>query len=157
MNPKQNIFSRIGNTIIAVMLACAFAIVAALPAANAATPNYSTAIGGVVLIPLQLSGQVTATTTSVVKFAMPFKAKIIGVSATARASGGTSPTLTVDLLDDTVSALSAPLSITAGTVAEATIANAAVADESIMSVNLAITGTSPTWNDITILVTVIRE
>lgn len=157
MNSQPNIFTRIGNTIIAAAIACVFAIVAALPAATAATPNYSTAIGGVVVIPLQLSGQVTTTTTNVVKFAMPFKAKIIGVSATARASGGTSPTLTIDLLDDTVSALSAPLAITAGTVAEATIANAAVADESIMSVNLAIAGTSPTWNDITILVTIIRE
>lgn len=127
------------------------------PPAIAATTNYSTAIGGVVVIPFNISGQYTATTASVVKFAMPFKCRLIGVGATARASGGTSPTLTVNLLDDTVSALSSAISITAGTYSEGTITNAVVADESVMTVDFTITGTSPTWNDITIFITAVRE
>ena len=41
--------------------------------------------------------------------------------------------------------------ITAGTVAEGALANIGVADEAAMTVDLTIGGTSPTWNDITIL------
>ena len=123
----------------------------------AATPNYGVAIPGVVVIPFHISGQYTATTASVIKFAMPFKCRLVGIGATARASGGTSPTLTVDVLDDTVSVLSSTISITAGTYSEGTIANAAVADESVMTVTLTIGGTSPTWNDITVFITAVRE
>ena len=149
---------KITNFILGALLALAVSIGAfTAPATVAATPNYSTAISGVLVIPFHVSGQYTATTTSVVKFAMPFKCRLIGVGATARASGGTSPTLTVDLKDDTVSTLSSAISITAGTWSEGTIANAVVADESVMTVDLTIGGTSPTWNDITVLVTCVRE
>lgn len=123
--------------------------------AEAATPNYAPD-KPVVLMPFHVSGQYTASTTAVIKFALPFKAKLIGISATARASGGTSPTLTVDLKQATVTVLSAPISITAGTVAEGTITTATLTDEASITVDLAITGTSPTWNDITILVTLVR-
>lgn len=139
-------------------LATLLTLTALLPApVNAATQNYSVAINGVVVIPFHISGQYTATTANVVKFAMPFPCRIIGVGATARASGGTSPTLTVNLLDDGVTTLSSAIAITAGTYAEGTVANAVVADESVMTVDLTIGGTSPTWNDITVLVTVVRE
>lgn len=134
--------------------------VAVLPAlqprpAEAATQNYITDVS-VQVIALHISGQYTATTDPVSKFKMPFPCRIVGVSATARASGGTTPTLTVDLEDDTVSVLSSAISVTAGTVSEGTIANAAVVDESVMEVVLTIGGTTPTWNDITVLVTVVR-
>lgn len=125
------------------------------PMVEAATPNYQ--IGNVEVLSFQLSGQYTTTTASVVKFALPFPAKLVGVTATARASGGTTPTLTVDVKNGGTSALSAPVSITAGTVAEATIVNSTLADESVMTVDLAIGGTSPTWNDITLLLTVVRR
>lgn len=128
-----------------------------VPAAVAASTNFAISQPGVVVIPFHISGQYTATAANVVKFAMPFKCRLIGVGATARASGGTSPTLTVDLKDDTVSALSAAISITAGTYSEGTIANAVVADESVMTVDITIGGTSPTWNDITIFITAVRE
>lgn len=140
------------------LIAAAIAMLALfLPPAMAATPNYSQAVAGVEVIPIQLSGQYTANVTAVTRFALPFPARVVGVSASARASGGTSPTLTVDLLDDGTSILSSPVSVTAGSVAEATISTAAVADESVMTVNLAIGGSSPTWDDITLFVTVIRQ
>ncbi len=147
---KKNIFK---SVFAFVILALAFACT---PVA-AATQNYSLAIPGVVTIPLQLSGQYTATETDVVTFALPFKARVLGVTASARASGGTSPTLTVDVQDDGTTILSAPLSVTAGSVSEATISAPSVADESVVTVDLAITGTSPTWDDVTVLLTVIRE
>lgn len=154
----KQILKKLSAFILGALLALTMFIGAfTAPAAMAATQNYGIAIPGIVVIPFHVSGQYTATTTSVIKFAMPFKCRLIGIGATARASGGTSPTLTVDLKDDTVSALSAPISITAGTYSEGTIANASIGDESVMTVDLTIGGTSPTWNDITIFVTVIRE
>jgi len=123
--------------------------------ALAATPNYSPATP-VVVLPFHISGQYTATTAGVVKITLPFKAKLIGISATARASGGTTPTLTVDLKQGASSVLSAPISITAGTVAEGTITTSTLADESTITVDLTIGGTSPTWDDIMVLVTVAR-
>ena len=108
-------------------------------------------------IVLTLNRQYTSTTTNVVKFTLPYKAQLLGVSATARASGGTSPTLTVDVMEGGVTVLSAPISITAGTVAEGTVTDAALADEALMTVNLAIGGTSPTWDDITVTLTVVRN
>lgn len=137
----------------------ALAMLFAAFAAPAATPNYALAIPGVVVIPFHISGQYTATTANVVKFNMPFKCRLVGVGATARASGGTTPTLTVDLKDDTVSVLSSAISITAGTYSEGTIvtANQPVLDESVMTVDFTIGGTSPTWNDITVFITVVRE
>lgn len=136
---------------ILAVVACAW-----VAPAGAATTNYSAAVPGVQVIPLHISGQYTATTNPAAKFAIPFGCKLVGISATARASGGTSPTLTVDLEDDGTSVLSSAISITAGTVSEGTISSATIADESVLEVVLTIGGTSPTWNDITVLLTVVR-
>ncbi len=137
------------------LLALVLAMPVMWPASQAATQNYATGVE-TEIISLHISGQYTATTDPVAKFAMPYRCRVVGISATARASGGTTPTLTVDVEDDTVSVLSSAISITAGTVAEGTIANPAVADESVMEVILTIGGTTPTWNDITVLITVVR-
>tara|TARA_R110002096_G_scaffold172484_6_gene346183 strand:- start:661 stop:1107 length:447 start_codon:yes stop_codon:yes gene_type:complete len=147
----NSVFKSIKHLLVAIML-MTFCVMA-----SAATQNYSTAVPGVVVIPLHLDGQFTATTNPVAKFAIPFGAKLIGVSANARASGGTSPTLTVDVEDDGTSVLSSAISITAGTISEGTIANATIADESVIEVVLTIGGSSPTWDDITVLMTVVRN
>lgn len=124
--------------------------------ASAATPNYAITAQEQV-IPFHISGQYTATTAGVVKFTLPYPVKLVGVSTTARASGGTTPTLTVDVKEGGTSVLSAPISVTAGTVAEGTITDASLADEATITVDLTIGGTSPTWNDITLLLTVVRR
>lgn len=146
------------NNMIAVAM---IALCALMPVASvqvhAATPNVTPGAGQVVVIPFHISGQYTASTTAVVRFAMPFPCTILGVGASARASGGTSPTLTVDLLKTAVSVLSAPISVTAGSYTEGTVSTATVADEAAITVNLAITGTSPTWNDIVVFITVVRR
>lgn len=146
----KSVFKFIDIFLVAILLMFTFSV-------PAATQNYSTAVPGVVVVPLHFDGQFTATTNPVAKFILPFGAKLIGVSANARASGGTSPTLTVDLEDDGTSVLSSAISITAGTVSEGTIANASIADESVMEVVLTIGGTSPTWDDITVLLTLVRN
>jgi hypothetical protein len=129
--------------------------VTAMPT-QAATPNYNLN-SQVEVIPFHISGQYTTSTTAVAKFALPFPAKLIGVSTTARASGGTTPTLTVDVKSGGTTVLSAPISVTAGAVSEGTITTTTLADEATITVDLTIGGTSPTWNDITLLLTVVRR
>lgn len=140
-------------TVAALMLA-----LAAAPAAPAiaATPNIAVGAGQVMVLPLFIAGQRTATVTPI-KFAMPQACDMIGVGATARASGGTTPTLTVDVHDDGASILSSAISITAGTWSEGTISSAAISDESVMTVVLTIGGTTPTWDDITVVLTCSRK
>ncbi len=123
---------------------------------QAATKNYSEVIGGIQVIPIALGGQYTATAATV-KFVMPFKAEVLGVSATARASGGTGPILEVDVTEGGTSILSSPMSITAGSVTEGTVSDTSIADESTLGIQLNIRGVdSPTWNDITTLMTIRR-
>jgi hypothetical protein len=109
------------------------------------------------IIPFHISGQYTATTASVVRFKLPYPVKLVGVSATARASGGTTPTLAIDVKEAGNTVLSAPVAITAGTVSEGTVTDSLLADESTITADLTIGGTSPTWNDIVLLLTVVRR
>jgi len=115
------------------------------------------AVGDMEVMTFHVSGQYTATTAGVVKFLMPMPARLIGVSANARASTGTTPTLTVDVKQGGVSVLSAPVSLTAGTPAEGTITTPLITDEATITVDFTIGGTTPTWNDMTILLTFIRN
>ena len=139
--------------LLALAVACASFFA---PAVLADTPNFPVSTP-VQMVPLVISGQYTATTAGVVQVKLPFRAKLVGVSASARASGGTSPTLTVNVKQGASSVLSAPISVTAGSVAEGSIASAQLADESTLTVDLTIGGTSPTWNDITVLLTLARN
>ncbi len=137
-----------------LLLVSLLAFVSMIGVAPAATQNYSLGTP-VTMLPIMISGQRTASVTNVAKFTIPAKMKLIGVSATARASGGTTPTLTVDVLAASTSLLSAPVSVTAGAVAEATIATSAIPDETVLNISLAITGTSPTWDDISVMLVLV--
>jgi hypothetical protein len=151
---KTSIFKRAVAMIAIVFTALMAAVVPGISLAQ--TVNYAPQIAGVMVIPFHVSGQYTATTTGVVRFQLPFRARVLSVQANARASGGTSPTLTVDVLNNATSILTAPVAITAGTVAFAAIATPILPDEATVNVNFAIGGTSPTWNDITVMLTVLR-
>jgi len=145
------------RALVGILFAAALSVLPPLAVpANAATTNYNLSVQQVV-IPFHISGQYTATTAGVARFALPFPAKLVGVSTSARASGGTSPTLTVDVKAGGTTVLSAPVAVTAGAVSEATITTSNLADEAVITVDLTIGGTSPTWNDITVLLTVVRK
>ncbi len=122
-----------------------------ISSAEAATTNVSPGSAGYMQIPFHISGQYTANTTAVAKWIAPMPCEVYHASATARASGGTSPTLSV-VLKNGASTVSTIGPITAGTISEGTLANTTVADEAVFTIDLTIGGTSPTWNDITVLV-----
>lgn len=152
---------KLRNTFLAAALALAAAMLLSLPAlvpsTHAAAPNVAVGAGQVAVFPLHISGQYTATTAAVARFNIPFPCDMLGVGASARASGGTSPTLTVDVKEAGTTILSAPITVTAGSYSEGTITDSAIADEAAITVDLAITGTSPTWNDIVVLLTCSRK
>ena len=124
--------------------------------ADAATQNYSEVVTGVQIVSLPIMGTYTATRTGIITFQIPFKAKVLGVSAKARASSGTTPTLTVDVKEGGVSILSAPFSVYSSAVTEGTISDKTIADEATVTVDLTIGGTSPVWQDITTILTLRR-
>lgn len=122
-----------------------------------ATTNYGGHVPGILCIPFVFSGQRTASVTAIARFTLPFAASVLGVQATARASGGTTPTLTVDIMEGGTTLLSTPVAVTAGAVADAVVTDSALADEAAMTINLAIGGTNPTWDDIMVLLTLMRN
>lgn len=147
---------KITHYVLGLVLALCVGLGASMSPAQAATPNYSPAITGVTVIPFHLSGQYAASTTAVMRFAMPFGCRLIGAGASARASGGTSPTLAVDIKEAGTTVLSSAIAVTAGSYSEGTITDSAIADEAVITADLTLGGTSPTWNDITIVLTCVR-
>ncbi len=143
--------------IIKSFLMCAMMLLMLAVSALAATPNPSPNSPGYELLTFSINKQYTATTAGVVRFKMPWPAKLVTVQATARASGGTSPTLTVDVKEAAVSKFTTPIAITAGTVSEGVIGTIPrIADEALITVDLTIGGTTPTWDDITVVMVVKR-
>jgi hypothetical protein len=143
--------------LLTMAVALAMVLTLALPGLTlAATTNPSPGSPGYIVLPITMNRQYTATTASVFKTKLPFPCALINVYATARASGGTTPTLTVNVLEGGSTVLSAPISITAGTVSEGTITDSSLADEAVITVDLAIGGTSPTWDDIDVVLVLKR-
>jgi len=143
-----------------ILLAALLMLAVFLPApAPAATPNYAIAVPGVVAFTFQYDGQFTTTTAGVTRFAMPFKARAISAQASCNTIGGTAtPTNSVDINDDGTTILSADMGVdTADTVEFGTIASASIADESVITIDFTITGTTPTFDDCTVVLMVIRE
>jgi hypothetical protein len=99
------------------------------------------------------SRQLTASVTRLFAFQMPFAATAVEVSASARASGGTAPTLTIDVLEAGTTILTSPVSVTAGSNTVATPSDTAIADNAAITVNAVVGGTTPTWDDISVMIT----
>lgn len=149
MNLIKTVSARLRNALVATVILSAMVGLLAAPV-FALTTNVSPGSAGYMQLPIHISGQYTANTTAVAKWLAPMPCEIYHVSATARASGGTSPTLAV-VLKNGASTVST-IAVTAGTISEGTLANTTVADEATFSIDFTITGTSPTWNDIMVLV-----
>jgi len=104
-------------------------------------------------VPLTMTRQLTASLAGAFLFRVPVDSTLVSVGASARASGGTTPTLTVDVKEAGVSVLSAAFSVTAGSWSTGTISDSAIAAANNVTIDFTIGGTSPTWDDITVLLT----
>lgn len=117
--------------------------------AQAATSNPSPASTGYWTNVLSIPGSYTSTSsmTNIARFTAPWPATLVGFQAIARTSG--SGTMTVNFKEAGSSVLSTPVAINTVTVAEGVISDAAIADEALMSIDLAITS-GGTWTNPTI-------
>lgn len=115
----------------------------------------NTAVGKVLSLIFPLQGQFTASITGKLKFQAPQGMAILGVSAVARAKGGTQGTSTIDVLAAGTSVLTGAIDIsgTAGTIVAGVLTTAPtkVAKDTAIQVNLVVSGgSSPTLDDITL-------
>jgi hypothetical protein len=129
-----------------------------------AVPPPSTA--GVQIIHLQIAGQRTADIPAAVSVKLPFIVRLLGMEAKARAIGGTAPVIKLDAKVGGDSLLSAPLAVTAAAFTAANFVASTslepmgrpkLTDESVLSIDLDVSGTNPTVDDIDIDLTVARE
>ena len=149
MNLIKTVSAHLKRAFVASVILSALVGLLAAPV-FAATTNVSPGSAGYMQLPIHISGQYTASTTAVAKWLAPMPCEVYHVSATARASGGASPTLSV-VFKNGASTVST-MAVTAGAITEGVLANTTVADEATLSIDFTIGGTSPTWNDIMVLV-----
>lgn len=127
----------------------------ALPA-SAATFNPSTGSSGYFVMTFHFDSQLTATVADKAQWRMPWPAELIAIKCSGRALGGTTPTYTWTLQEGAgANATCAPT--TAATEVEGTITDSSIADEASMTLDYASTGTSPTADDMTVILIFKRQ
>lgn len=111
------------------------------------------------IMPFHCSKQLTGSVTALFAFQMPFAGKVLEVSAVARALGGTITTFTLDVNEAGTTILSSDmdLDVSAGVVVVGSVSDESLADNAKISVDVAIAGSSPTVDDLTVLVTLQRD
>ncbi|MFQ5574666.1 MAG: hypothetical protein ACE5E0_03460 [Terriglobia bacterium] len=111
------------------------------------------------VVSLHAGNQRTTTQAGVFGFELPEAFQIDKVICYARASGGTSPTLTVDVQEAGSTILDSPIAVTAGSVSTGTPSgsNNKIAANADVTVDFTIGGTTPTWDDVTVTLVCSRQ
>lgn len=119
--------------------------------AQAATENPAQGASGYFVMTFNFDSQLTGTVANKAQWSMPWPAQLVAMKCSGRAFGGTgSPTYTWTLQEGAgTAATCAPT--TAATEVEGTISDAAIADEASMTLDYASTGTSPTADDMVVV------
>ncbi len=156
---RNKIISRLflGGIILAMILTLGLLYVNQKPAI--AVTKYSEAIPGIQTMPIGFSRTVTTTGgLSIHTFQMPFKAEVLGVSAYARSLDTTSgnETYTLDVKENGVSILSAPIPLYQTTFGHGTVTDTTIDADHTVDVVLTVGGTSPSLTDLTTLLTIRR-
>lgn len=142
------------RTILALALTT-FALIAA-PAAHAASPAMPAVGTAVYPLAFHISGQYSASKTGIIKFTAPYTMRVLYTTATIQAKGGTQGTSTITCSNAGNAFTNAmDISVTAGTVVEATLvaAQQSIAKDAAVTCDLVITGgSSPTIDNISVLI-----
>ena len=112
------------------------------------------------IMPFHCSKQLTGNVTGLFAFQLPFACKVLEVSAVARAKGGTITTGTVDVQEAGTTILSSVMDIdavAAGVVVVGSVSDTSLADNAKITVDVALAGTSPTLDDVTVTLTLQRN
>jgi hypothetical protein len=131
----------------------------ALPAL-AATVNPSPASPGYMVLPVTMNRAVTTVSAPVIaRIQMPFPATVVGVTASLETGdySSTDEAYKIDVKEGANSILSAPINmLAADTVYAGTLADTAIADEAVVTVVLDVAGTTPSVEDVTVLLVLKR-
>lgn len=126
----------------------------------AATANPSPASPGYMVLPVTFSRTVAAVSTPVMaRIKLPFPAAVVSVTAACETAdyASTDEVYTVDVKEGATSILSAPIGLAAiATVYQGTVSDKALADESVLTVVLGVSGTTPSITDVTTLLVLKR-
>jgi hypothetical protein len=142
-----------------LLLLCSMTILSPSPAL-ADTANFSEVVTGIQVVPITMNRAVTAVSAPVIfRGKLPFKAQVLGVSASAETAdyASTDEVYTIDVKEGSTSILSAPIDLAAAdTVYEGTLTDTTIADEAVVTVILDVSGTTPSVEDVTVLLTLRR-
>lgn len=153
METLRGIFKGVGVVLSAALVVVLLlgALVFAPSAMLAATSNPSPASSGYFAMTFNFDSQLTSTVADKAEFTMPWPAQLVQIQCVARALGGSGgPTYTFTLQEG-AGTLATCAPVTAGAVVEGTISDAAVADEANITLDYASAGTSPTADDVTVI------
>ena len=156
----MNLMTHMGKwtkgTLAGLLVLCALVALSAQPI-PAATFNPSTGSSGYFIMTFNFDSQLTATVADKAQWKMPWPAELIAIKCSGRSFGGTAtPTYTWTLQEGAgAAATCAPT--TAATEVEGTITDSSIADEASMTLDYASTGTTPTADDMTVLLIFKRQ
>lgn len=128
--------------------------------ALAATTNPPAGAAGYMVLPITMNRAVTSVSTPVIaRIKCPFPAAVVGVTASAETAdyASTDETYKIDVLEAGTTILSAPINmLAADTVYAGTVTDSRIADEAVVTVTLDVAGTTPSVEDVTVLLVLKR-
>jgi hypothetical protein len=123
--------------------------------ALAATINPSPASSGYMVLPVTMTRAITAVSAPVIaRIQLPYPATVVGVTASCETAdyASTDEVYTIDVKEGATTILSAPIDLVAAdTVYTGTLADTTIADEAVLTVILDVSGTTPSVEDVTVL------
>lgn len=135
-------------------------ILALVLPAQAATVNPSPGSPGYMMLPITMNRAVTTVSAPVIaRFQVPYGFTVVGVTASCETAdyASTDEAYKIDVKEGATSILSAPINmLAADTVYAGTLADTAIADEAVVTVILDVAGTTPSVEDVTVLLVLKR-
>lgn len=126
-----------------------------VPPASAATANPSPASPGYMAVPITMNRAVTTVSAPVIaRIKAPWPATVIGVTASCETAdyASTDEHYKIDIKEGASSILSAPIDmVAADTVYDGTLSDTTIADEAVLTVILDVSGTTPSVEDVSVL------
>jgi len=139
-------------TLALVLMTCTYA--------PAATTNPGPGSSGYMVLPLTFDATVTTVSAPVIaRLKMPFPATVVGVSCSTETAdyASTDEAYTIDVLEGGTTILSDPIDmVAADTVYDGTLADTTLADESVLTVVLDVSGTTPSVTGVSVLLVLKR-
>ena len=145
------------STMMKAWLVTAMCVAIGLSGLLAATPNPTSGSAGYFMMPHHFDSQLTSSVTSKVAFKMPWPAELVDVKCAGRAfSSSGSPTFTWTI-KAAGSSIATCAPTTASTEVTGTVTTSAIADEALITIDYTSTGSTPTADDMDLILIFKRQ